>query len=182
MLLVMSAALIGCSEAESKAPADEVQAADTAKSEPEPETAPFSFSYEDAQIVPGENMSELRGRIGEANDIFEAPSCAFEGIDRIYYYPGFLVNTYPDGDEERILSVVFQDDTVGTGEGLYLGMSADEVTAIYGDGKPNDSGNAIVFQSGDEELRVLFEGGAAIDITLCYLPAQKQVESADAAL
>jgi hypothetical protein len=182
MLLVMSATLIGCAEAESKAPEDEAQAANTAESDTEPETAPFSFSYEDVQIVPGEKMSELRGKIGEPGDIFEAPSCAFEGVDRIYYYPGFLINTYPDGDEELILSVVFQDDTIKTGEGLYLGMSADEVAAIYGEGASNDEGNAVVFQSGDEELRVLFDGGAVIDIALCYLPAQEQVESANAAL
>ncbi|MDR2131764.1 MAG: hypothetical protein LBP30_00245 [Clostridiales Family XIII bacterium] len=140
--------------------------------------AVFAFRHKDAPIVPGEDMGALLAAIGEPNDVFEAPSCAFDGIDRIYYYPGFLVNTYPEQGEDKILSISFRDDSVQTEEGLYLGMNADEVTAVYENGAWNESGNALLFQNGDLELRVLFEDGVATDVTMYYAPARKRAEAA----
>ncbi|MDR2355054.1 MAG: hypothetical protein LBE16_02545 [Clostridiales Family XIII bacterium] len=185
-LLALCVLSSGCAKSEASESADahtdgnEAAAPDTAeRSEAARDVTPFSFSYKDTPIVPGEDMSDLLDAIGAPNDVFEAQSCAFDGVDRIYYYPGFLINTYPDRGKDKILSVSFRDDSVQTDEGLYLGMRADAVSSVYENGTRNAGGNALLFQNRDLELRVLFENDVAIDITLYYAPAQAQAAMAE---
>ena len=40
---------------------------------------------------------------------FEAPSCAFDGIDKTYTYAGFELLTYPKDDKDYVSSVVLKD-------------------------------------------------------------------------
>jgi hypothetical protein len=183
VLLALCALTVGCAQpaadggADADARAAEAADGDAAERDgPARDVAPFTFSYKGVPIVPGEDMDELRGAIGAPNDIFEAPSCAFDGVDRIYYYPGFLINTYPEQGKDKILSLTFRDDSVQTDEGLYLGMDADAAAAVYENGVRNADGNALLFQNGDLELRVLLEDDIAIDITLYYAPAQARAE------
>lgn len=138
----------------------------------------FAFSYKNTAITPGVQMEPLLAGLGEPLDIFEAPSCAFDGVDKIYYYPGFMVNTYPVDGVDHVLSVVFQDDSVKTDEGVYLGMTKAEVEAAYGAGTLNDIGNLLTYKQGNSELVFLLEGEEVIDISYYYGPAQAAVEAA----
>ena len=67
-----------------------------------------------------EDASAVVEELGEADDYFESESCAFEGLDKVYTYPGFTLNTYPVDDKDYVLSVVFRDDTVSTDEGISI--------------------------------------------------------------
>jgi hypothetical protein len=177
-LLLIVLVLAGC------APAKEDVAQGTSETVPAenereaaPAEDPFLLTYNGTQIVPGEPVRFVLDLLGEAQDVFEAPSCAFEGVDRMYYYPGIIVNTYPASDGDRILAISFRDDSVQTDEGVYLGNSAEEVSAIYGEGESNEIGNVISFRKGDAELRILFENDEASDITYYYTPAQENVDA-----
>ena len=44
-----------------------------------------------------EDMAQVLTDLGEAQSYFEAESCAFEGLDKTYTYPGFVITTRPDG-------------------------------------------------------------------------------------
>ena len=63
-------------------------------------------------------MKQLRfwSVLGEPMHYFEAPSCAFEGMDKIYSYSGFEFTTYTKDNVDYIASIVFLDDTVTTRE------------------------------------------------------------------
>lgn len=127
----------------------------------------YYFVYEGTEIVMGENMAGTLEALGEPLNVFEAPSCAFEGIDRIYYYPGFEISTYPQGDEDFILSLTLADDSVTTPEGVYLGMTAEEVEAEYGV-STSDNANLLSYKKDGTELAFVLESGVVVDITYYY--------------
>ncbi len=70
--------------------------------------------------------------LGEADSYFEAPSCAFQGIDKMYTYSHFEIDTYPDGDTDKISMILFLDDLVSTPEGVCIGMSKEDMEKAYG--------------------------------------------------
>lgn len=70
--------------------------------------------------------------LGTAQNTYEAPSCAFDGMDVIYVYPGYEVLTYANDEKSVISGVVLRDDTVATPEGAYIGMSQTDVENLYG--------------------------------------------------
>jgi len=70
--------------------------------------------------------------LGEADSYFEAPSCAFQGIDKMYTYSHFEIDTYPDGDTDKISMILFLDDLVSTAEGVCIGMTKEDMEKAYG--------------------------------------------------
>ena len=89
--------------------------------------------------------------------MYEAPSCAFEGVDRVYDYGSFELNTYEVSGTEYVSAVIFKDDLVETGEGAYIGMTIDEVEALYGSG--TEEGNGRVYEKGGMKLRFFLKEG-----------------------
>ena len=140
----------------------------------------FAFTHKGFAIVPGDFIGDVLEAIGEPMKTFEAPSCAFEGIDRIFYYNGFIISTFPKGGEDYILAVTLMDDSVETDEGIYLGMSAAQIEAAYGEGKWNELGNLVSYSSGEVRLAFLLDNGAIVDITYYCIEAQNAVDAAEA--
>jgi hypothetical protein len=130
----------------------------------QPITGGYVFGYNGAELVLGSLADDFMAAAGQPNQIFEAPSCAFEGIDKILYYPGFMVNTYPVDGKDYILAVVFADDSVTTAEGVYLGMSRTEVEGVYGS-PATAEGNAASYAKDGMSLRFIYEDDVAVDIT-----------------
>lgn len=91
--------------------------------------------------------------LGEPKSYTEAASCAFEGLDKTYYYGSFYLTTYPAGDGDRISSVWFADDTVSTEEGIAIGASREEVEQAYGSDCFGDT-NACTITRGNATLTI----------------------------
>lgn len=142
------------------------------------DTSQFAFTYKDTAITPGAPMEPVLEQIGEPQNLFEAPSCAFDGEDKIYYYPGFIINTYPDNGADYILSLSFQDDNVQTAEGLRLGMSEADITAAYGEGDWNDAKTQLSYSSNGTSLAFLLDSGSIISINYIFISAQNAVDAA----
>ena len=70
--------------------------------------------------------------LGEPNHVHETPSCAFDGMDRIFTFSEFYIHTYPMGDKDLIQIIRFRTDNMTTGEGFRLGNSFDTVTEVLG--------------------------------------------------
>jgi len=105
----------------------------------------FSFRLGDVIIEMDESISHVIERIGEPIDVFEAPSCAFEGMDRIYVYPGGVqLYTYEKGGSDHIHTIAIVDDTdisIRTIEGgVRMGSSLQDVLEAYGTDFELDSG------------------------------------------
>ena len=94
----------------------------------------FVFSYNGVNIILGEPIERVLGELGPALDSYEYAACAFEGDARMYLYGGFEIATYMrDGaDVDRVYSVTFNDDSVMTAEGVYIGLNFASAEAAYG--------------------------------------------------
>lgn len=143
-------------------------AGSTGSSAPAKGADAFSFTANGAEITVNENMADVLAALGEAQSYFEAESCAFEGLDKTYTYAGFVITTYPDGDKDFVNSIRLTDDSAATREGVYVGCTADQVRAAYGDAKDGPVG-ALSYTNGGTMLNFILENDVVVSIE--YLPA-----------
>ena len=90
------------------------------------------FVYKDTEIKMKEDAAPILAVLGDPKSYTEAQSCAFEGLDKTYYFGSFYLYTYPDGEMDRVNMVVLCDDTVSTQEGLSIGDNKEKVESLYG--------------------------------------------------
>lgn len=96
------------------------------------ESKGYEFEYNGTIIAMNEKAAPILEKLGEPMDYFEAESCAFEGLDKIYTYSGFELHTYEIDGIDYVASVIFLDDSVSTKEGVYLYCGPDDVLSTYG--------------------------------------------------
>ena len=113
----------------------------------------------DAEAAP--LLSALGGELEYA----ESPSCAFEGMDKIYVYSGFRIQTYTKGGKDYIRSVELTDDSVATPEGLRIGATAEGVKAAYGT-PSEETATAIKYIDAEKgiTLQLLLRDGTVTNI------------------
>lgn len=121
----------------------------------------FVFQAGSTAVAMNVPAADILASLGEPQDKYEAESCAFQGMDRTYTYPGYTVDTYENNGVETILYVTFKDDTVSTAEGLSIGETIDKAKELYGDGG-TDSGSSITYTKGASTLTILYGGDGAI--------------------
>lgn len=92
----------------------------------------YIFTTDGTDIAVDMNMADVLEKLGDPISYFEAASCAFQGLDKIYTYSHFEIDTYPDGENDRISSIIIKDDLISTPEGLIIGMAQEEMEGIYG--------------------------------------------------
>lgn len=123
----------------------------------------YSYDFQGTTIALGENFATALSSLEEPNDYFEAASCAFEGLDKIYYFSGLEVRTYPQEEEDFVSTILLKDDTVTTNEGAYIGMNIDEALEKHGEGYTQDN-KQYVYSSGDSTLTFITSDDAVIAI------------------
>lgn len=168
-LLASLAACGGDGTAQTPAPTQEPPAQSGAPVETQVPAAPESYEFlaGDVTVSIDQDMAEVLTALGEPQSYFEAASCAFEGLDKTYTYPGFQIITRPEGDQDYINSILLTDDSVTTPEGLYIGASKEDMTAAYGEGE--EMGSAMMYTKDNVTLSFIFQDGKVISIE--YLPA-----------
>lgn len=124
----------------------------------------YPFEVNGVTIYMNANAAPIVEALGEPLSFFEAPSCAFQGLDKIYYYSGFELSTYPIGEEDYISSIDFVDDSVTTKEGLYIGASKDEMIQAYGD-KYQEEGGMYTYALENSNLTFIIEDDIITAIT-----------------
>lgn len=147
-----------------------------ASSEPTPTPAPetkskYYFEYNGAKIYMDDDAKPILDKLGPPPfDIFESPSCAFQGMDRTYYYNGFELYTYTesmDDENEYVFTVKFMSDAVSTPEGVSIGDKAEKVVEKYGNDYTEASGQYI-YTDQNTKLAFKIQSGevAAIEYSL----------------
>ena len=131
--------------------------------------APTGYYFEAAGVAieMGAPVAPVIEALYEPLNYFEAPSCAFDGVDRIYYYRGFELYTYPVDEVDFVSSVNLTDDSVTTPEGVYLGMTFDQMTGVYGENYSQSFGQ-YTYAQGDSCLSFLIEDGVIAVIAYNY--------------
>lgn len=140
----------------------------SAPAESQSPAAPGSYVFlsGDFAVSIDQDMAEVLAALGEPQSYFEAASCAFEGLDKTYTYSGFQVLTRPDGEKDYVNSILLTDDSVTTPEGVYIGASAADVTAAYGEGE--SLGSSLCYTKEGTVLSFILENDKVISIE--YLP------------
>jgi len=128
-----------------------------------PAAEAYVFQSGDETVAIDQDMAEVLSALGEPKSCFEAESCAFEGLDKTYTYSGFIITTRPDGDKDYVNSIVLTDDSVTTPEGLYIGSSADEVAAVYGQ-SDTQSDTLMGYVKGGSVLNFILDGDKVVSI------------------
>lgn len=112
--------------------------------------------------------------LGEPLGYFESESCAFQGLDKVYTYPSFIISTYPQDGLDRILSIYLMDDMVTTAEGAYIGMHLDEVSALYGE-PTSTAEQSVTYEKGSCALAFICDADGCVSaITYTSVAASAQ--------
>ncbi len=122
----------------------------------------FRFSYLDTVIAIDAEAAPLIETLGGSKGYTETASCAFDGVEKTYYYGAFYLTTYPREGVDRVGKVWFADDSVTTPEGICIGSSRAEVEQAYGD-VVSGEGVCAMFQ-GNSMLTILLENNAVTSI------------------
>lgn len=108
------------------ATAFESQAAITA------EESVYEIQLPAATIQMNQEAAAVLQALGKEESYFEAPSCAFQGMDKIYTYKDLEITTYPLNGKEYISSVYFLNGDISTKEGIKIGSSYNDMVKAYG--------------------------------------------------
>lgn len=107
-----------------------------------------------AELACGVEMSKVLDAFSDYEyEYSESISCAYNGLDKIYDYTneGFCIYTYPVEDKDFILEIVVTSEDIKQADGkVYVGMSKDEVIALYGEDFTQD-GDCITYVVKDEQ-------------------------------
>ncbi|HBG77138.1 MAG TPA: hypothetical protein DDW86_09305, partial [Clostridiales bacterium] len=62
----------------------------------------YSYEYNGIKIPMNVDAAPIVKKLGKPANYFEAASCAFQGLDKVYTYSNFEIGTYPKGDKDFI--------------------------------------------------------------------------------
>lgn len=123
----------------------------------------YTYTCNGVVIEMDADAASIIEQLGEPDAYFEAPSCAFEGIDKIYTYGSVEIDTYPMKDKDYVSSITFKDDTITTTEGIGIGDSVEKMEAVYGSDWSDEDGMAVYEKDG-MKLCFIMEGDSIISI------------------
>jgi len=123
----------------------------------------FVFTYQDTEISINAEAGPIVEALGEPDDLTEYPSCAFEGVEKTYFYKDFYFTTYQEGDKEVIWQLWFSSDQAATAEGLRIGDPMSKAEKIYGlndqdENVENICGGAYIVTRGDTDMTIIATG------------------------
>ena len=122
----------------------------------------FYFAYKNEKVYMDGDITDALARIGEPRSVYEEPSCAFDGIDKIFRYPGFDIYTYPEKEKDFIHQIYFRDDSVSTAEGIFIGGSYEEMVSAYGSGYEREQ-SQYAYADGRTRLQFILSDGGIIE-------------------
>ncbi|HHT96812.1 MAG TPA: hypothetical protein GXZ90_02810 [Clostridiales bacterium] len=124
----------------------------------------FSFSTDKTKVLMNKEAEQFVEQLGEPLNSFDAPSCAFQGLDKFYVYNGYELSTYPLNGKDYVNSIDFIDDSVTTEEGIYIGNTLDDVIEKYGTDYEESNG-VISYTAGDSILTFVILDNIVENIT-----------------
>jgi len=130
---------------------------------PTPNENGFVFNYKGQQLRIHAEFAPILAALGEPTTYTESASCAFDGLDKTYYYGNLYIDTYPVGDKDYIYDFWFADDSLQTAEGIYIGATKAQVEAAYG-AECFNGANAFIITKADEALTIILKDGVVESI------------------
>lgn len=123
----------------------------------------YALLYNGVAIEIDAEAAPIVEQLGEPDAYFEAPSCAFEGIDKIYTYGSMELDTYPMQQKDYVSTIVFKDDIITTTEGIGIGDTVEKMEAVYG-ADWTDADGMAVYEKDGMKLCFILEGNSIISV------------------
>lgn len=128
---------------------------------------------EDFQITLNERKLNLNavfstGYYGESLSYYEAESCGFAGLDKIYTYTDYEIYTYPVNAKDQVLEIKFLENTK-TSKKIGVGSTLADVKKVYGE-KGVETGNLLEYTFDHSVLSMLLDNGRVSELSFVYLP------------
>ena len=140
--------------------------------QPAEEDKGYTFTSGTTKIEVNADIAPILAALGEWRDYDEGPSCGFPGVEKLYVYGGFEINTYPQGEKDFVYMIRLYDDTVATEEGIRTGSTAGAVIDAYGTpDKQEDS--LLQYNTSDMSLQFLLNDGVVTTIYYWHPDAVK---------
>ncbi|MCM1120609.1 MAG: hypothetical protein NC543_14750 [bacterium] len=127
-----------------------------------PTTRGYVFVTGGVTVEVDADMAPILAALGEPASYFEAASCAFEGLDKIYTYSSFEIDTYPAQDRDLVSAVILKDDSVTTAEGVCIGDSLEKLQEIYGEGSVEEG--MLIYEKDGVKLCFILRDDSVISI------------------
>lgn len=124
----------------------------------------FSFVIGDVTVIPGTPFDAAKV---PHDDVYEVPSCAGEGTDKVYMTESYEITAFNDGKSEITYCVTFITPDAKTPEGLCQGDDLAKAATLYGQYQQN--GDAWIFTRGNTQLWVIGENDVITAIELRYI-------------
>ena len=119
------------------------------------DNAGYAFSFNGTVVEIDADVAPVLEALGSDYTYFEAASCAFEGLDKMYTYSSFEIDTYPSGDKDCVSAIILKDDSVSTAEGISIGDSKNKLEQTYGSG--SEECNMIKYEKGGMQLLFIIQ-------------------------
>ncbi len=128
-----------------------------------PVASGYVFTYREVNIQMHAEAAPIVAALGEPKSYTEETSCAFDGLDKTYYYGSFYLQTYPLNGVDYVYSLWIVDDSVTTPEGLYIGAPQAQVEQVLGADSFNGS-NAYTLTKDSGRLTIILTDGVVSSI------------------
>lgn len=158
IFLLLALFLLGCSNG------DDTSGPVNSEGKKEQENNGFGFIYKDTSIKMYDEAAPILDKLGKEVDYFEAESCAFQGMDKIYTYGAFELHTHEIEGVDHVSSIIFLDDSISTKEGVSLFSSFDDMMEVYGKEDYTEEHGLYTFEKGDSMLLLLIEDEEIVSI------------------
>lgn len=117
----------------------------------------YVFEYNGVKVGMDMEAAPIIAALGTDYTYFEAPSCAFEGLDKTYGYGSFEIDTYEQDGKDYICGVFFVDDLIETPEGVALFETKTDMIAAYGEGYREEYG-MLVYEKEGTKIKFILDG------------------------
>ena len=94
--------------------------------------ADLFLTVDGVNVTAKTEMDQILADLGENYEYSEAISCVYEGMDKTFDYENLSLDTYPDGDSDRLREIYCVGGNVTTSKGITFGATKAEIIAQYG--------------------------------------------------
>ncbi len=101
---------------------------------PAPAAGSLSLSYKNTKLTLNTNIANVQLALGQTTDYSEAPSCNYDGLDKVFTYGSVSIYTYPHQSGDLINEIEVSDASISTDKGITpIGKTIDDIKAVYGE-------------------------------------------------
>ena len=148
LIILVLAILVVCNK-------DKIIPTSATKSTTEESQKSFSIKFNGIDVTPGEKFEE--NKISEEANLSEIPSCAFDGVDKVYTYSNVEITVADVDKVPTVYSVYFINENISTDEGIKISDTKDLMIEKYGKNYDNSLSNVYEYTKGNVILSFIVE-------------------------